>query len=82
MQNYLNEIEDPVRVSSNHEALVYWKSRKEIYPKLASSARHYFVNAAGSAPVERIFSHKGVVMGPHGAKTTNASLIMILFLEM
>ena len=81
LRKYLNEIEDPVRICSDQDPLHFWKNHCEVYPKLARFAKKCLINPASSAPVERVFSHGGVLMRPHRAKMTDSTLSMLLFMK-
>ena len=60
---------------------VFWSSHEDSLPALAKLARRYLYIPATSAPVERIFSHGGIVMRPHRSSLGEETLSDILLIK-
>lgn len=51
------------------------------YPALYALAQNVLSVPASSAPVERVFSHGGLIMRPHRAKLSPQMLECLMFLK-
>lgn len=63
------------------DAFEFWSKHASQLPRLSSYARKVLVTPATSAPVERIFSHGGILMRAHRASMTDSTLSSVLFLK-
>ena len=61
--------------------LKFWKVQAESLPDLCRLARQVFVVPATSAPVERIFSHGGIICRQHRASVSDRNLSRIISLK-
>ncbi|KAK0151186.1 Zinc finger BED domain-containing protein 4 [Merluccius polli] len=62
-----------IQVSSDEveaDCLGFWKRHAKVFPRLYLVAMRVLAVPATSAPVERVFSHGGLIMRPHRAKDT------------
>ena len=60
---------------------VFWSSKREDYPRLFQISSQFLCVPATSAPVERLFSHRGLVTRPHRACLSPSLLEQIVFLK-
>lgn len=56
-----------IEMESALGAIEFWKENKLRFPKLFKCAKYVLSVPASSSPVERVFSHGGIVMRPHRA---------------
>jgi hypothetical protein len=66
---------------TEEECLRFWEKRKVTYSKLIPSVLRVFPVPASSAPVERVFSHGGIFVRPHQARTSDKLLSTLVFLK-
>ena len=64
-----------------HDCLLFWKRNMIELPKLFELAMKVQSVPATSAPVERVFSHGGIIMRPHRARLNDTMLSNIVFLK-
>ena len=63
-------------------ALEYWCTAGERdFPKLAKLSLAVLCIPASSAPIERVFSHGGIMMRPHRASMSASLLQELVFLK-
>lgn len=78
LNNYLaNELH-------GENALTFWRPGGNgclKYPQLFALAQNVLSVPASSAPVERIFSHGGLIMRPHRARMSSGMLETLMFLK-
>lgn len=65
------------------EPISFWQRSAVIakMPALAKLAHLVLTVPATSAPVERVFSHGGILMRPHRASLSDANLAALIFLK-
>ena len=63
------------------DPLKFWHSRRKEYPLLYDTALRYLSVPASSSPIERVFSHGGIIMRPHRASMTDTTLSNLVFLK-
>ena len=63
------------------DCLQFWQKRKKDLPTLFQVAMKVHSVPATSAPIERVFSHGGIVMRPHRARMGHNTLSNIVFLK-
>ena len=61
--------------------MLFWKKNKKELPKLFELAMKVQSAPATSAPVERVFSHGGIIMRSHRARLNDTMLSNIVFLK-
>lgn len=80
-----DEIDRYMRVASTNRADVgmkYWiGAGGSDYPHLKKVAVRTLSVPATSAPIERVFSHSGIIMRPHRASMAPALLEQLVFLK-
>lgn len=59
----------------------FWAKYREELPLITRVAEHVLIVPATSAPVERIFSHGGLIARPHRATISDKNLCSIIFLK-
>lgn len=63
------------------DCLLFWKKNMTELPKLFELAMKVQSVPATSAPVERVFSHGGIIMRPHRGRLNDTMLSNIVFLK-
>ena len=63
------------------EPVDFWVRNKATYDKLIPAVRRTFAIPASSAPVERVFSHGGIVLRPNRARMSDKLLSELVFLK-
>lgn len=64
------------------DCLAFWNDNRKRFPRLYELAMKVHSIPATSAPVERVFSHGGVIMRPHRAgRLSDSNLANLLFLK-
>ena len=63
------------------EVLTFSSTSRSRLSKLFPLAMQVLLVTASSAPVERVFSHRGLVMRPHRSRLGDAMLSNLLFLK-
>ena len=79
LQNYLRDEE-----RHGVDAVSFWQdtgAAKIQYPSLHALAKYVLCVPATSAPVERIFSRRGIIMRPHRASLSPQMLQTLMFLK-
>ncbi|MGH0127737.1 UNVERIFIED_CONTAM: hypothetical protein FKN15_015906 [Acipenser sinensis] len=61
--------------------LLWWKKRKDRYPRLAALARKYLATPCTSTPSKRIFSLAGNTVNRHGSSLHPAHVDVLVFLN-
>lgn len=62
-------------------AFDFWASVAQEMPALAKLARLVLSVPASSAPVERVFSHAGLIFRPHRRSMSDTNLSQLIFLK-
>lgn len=73
-----------MQVSSDEEeadCLGFWKRHAKVFPRLYLATMRVLAVPATSAPVERVFSHGGLIMRPHRAWLSARTLSCLIFLK-
>ncbi|XP_056140909.1 uncharacterized protein LOC130116856 isoform X2 [Lampris incognitus] len=76
---YLNLIAE--QDSDSVPCLRFWQQNKSKFPTLYQIATQVFSIPASSAPIERVFSHGGILMRPHRARLSSSMLSDLMFLK-
>jgi len=63
------------------EPVDFWVRNNATYDKLIPAVRRTFAIPASSAPVERVFSHGGIVLRPNRARMSDKLLSELVFLK-
>lgn len=66
--------------TENCNPFIFWLDFKNC-PNIARLTRRVLIVPATSAPIERVFSHGGIIMRPHRASLGDKNLSDILFLK-
>jgi len=61
--------------------LSFWSANRSRLSKLFSLAMRVLSVTASSAPVERVFSHRGLIMRPHRSRLSDKMLSNLIFLK-
>ena len=59
----------------------FWSSVSSEFPALAKLARLVLSVPASSAPVERVFSHAGIIFKPHRRSMSDSKLSQLIYLK-
>ena len=74
-----------IQVCSDEEeeadCLGFWKRDAKVLPRLYLVAMRVLSVPATSTPVERVFSHGGLIMRPHRARLSARTLSSLIFLK-
>jgi len=63
------------------DCLEFWHNRRKEIPNLFKLSMKVHSVPATSAPVERVFSHAGIIIRPHRARMADKTLSNIIFLK-
>lgn len=66
-------------IAEGQNALLFWAMNMKTLPSLFQVAIRVLAVPASSAPVERVFSHGGVILRPHRAQMTDRLLANLVF---
>lgn len=72
LSHYLN-------IAEGQNALLFWALNMKTLPSLFRVAIRVLAVPASSAPVERVFSHSGIMLRPHRAQMTDRLLANLVF---
>jgi hypothetical protein len=61
--------------------LTFWSANRSRFSKLFPLAMQVLSVTASSAPVERVFSHGGLIMHPHRSRLSDKMLSNLIFLK-
>lgn len=72
-----------IQVCSEEEVdcMDFWQKHAKILPRLYLVSMKLLAVPATSAPVERVFSHGGLIMRPHRARLSAKTLSSLIFLK-
>ncbi|XP_048850818.1 zinc finger BED domain-containing protein 4-like [Brienomyrus brachyistius] len=66
-------------IAEGQNALLFWALNMKTLPSLFRVAIRVLAVPASSAPVERVFSHGGIILRPHRAQMTDRLLANLVF---
>uniref|UniRef100_A0AAY3ZWF3 HAT C-terminal dimerisation domain-containing protein n=1 Tax=Denticeps clupeoides TaxID=299321 RepID=A0AAY3ZWF3_9TELE len=66
-------------ISEGQNALLFWALNMKTLPSLFQVAIRVLAVPASSAPVERVFSHGGIILQPHRAQMSDRLLANLVF---
>ncbi|XP_061880880.1 zinc finger BED domain-containing protein 4-like [Entelurus aequoreus] len=66
-------------IAEGQNALLFWALNMKTLPSLFRVAMRVLAVPASSAPVERVFSHGGIILRPHRAQMTDRLLANLVF---
>lgn len=66
-------------ISEGQNSLLFWAMNMRALPSLFRVAIRVLAVPASSAPVERVFSHGGIILRPHRAQMTDRLLANLVF---
>jgi len=67
--------------SMRAHCLSFWDHHRTEFNKLLHPAARALSVPASSSPVERVFSHGGIILYPHRARMSNILLSKLIFLK-
>ncbi|KAL0162280.1 hypothetical protein M9458_041676, partial [Cirrhinus mrigala] len=68
-----------IDIGEGQNALLFWALNMKTLPSLFRVAIRVLAVPASSAPVERVFSHGGIILRPHRAQMTDRLLANLIF---
>uniref|UniRef100_A0A9J8C8A2 HAT C-terminal dimerisation domain-containing protein n=1 Tax=Cyprinus carpio carpio TaxID=630221 RepID=A0A9J8C8A2_CYPCA len=68
-----------IEMAEGQNALLFWALNSKTLPSLFQVAIRVLAVPASSAPVERVFSHGGIILRPHRAQMTDRLLANLIF---
>ncbi|KAK7929853.1 hypothetical protein WMY93_006248 [Mugilogobius chulae] len=68
-----------LHIAEGQNALLFWAMNMNTLSALYPIASRVLAVPATSAPVERVFSHGGIILRPHRAQTTDRLLANLVF---
>ncbi|KAL0963742.1 hypothetical protein UPYG_G00310380 [Umbra pygmaea] len=68
-----------IDMAEGQNALLFWALNSKTLPSLFQVAIRVLAVPASSAPVERVFSHGGIILRPHRAQMTDRLLANLIF---
>ncbi|CAM4529979.1 unnamed protein product [Leuciscus chuanchicus] len=68
-----------IDISDGQNALLFWAINRNTLPALFRVAIRVLTVPASSAPVERVFSHGGIILQPHRAQMSDRLLSNLIF---
>ena len=74
LNNYLS-------IETDQKCLPFWEANRNSLPDLCKIAVRAFAVPATSAPVERVFSHGGIILRPHRSRMKGTTLSNLVFLK-
>lgn len=74
LNNYLS-------LDTDQTCLTFWEANKNSLPALYKIAIRALAVPATSAPVERVFSHGGIILRPHHSRMKGGTLSNLVFLK-
>ena len=63
------------------DCMKFWNEHAQVFPRIYQVAMRVLSVPATSAPVERVFSHGGIIMRPHRARLSATNLSSLIFLK-
>ena len=81
MRKYMEHVQEIEEQEGLLSTLQYWSHHSGKYPSISKLAMTVLTVPASSAPVERVFSHGGIIMRPHRARISSKLLEMLMFLK-
>jgi len=81
LARYLRAMDNDCDGDCDLEPVDFWVSNNATYDKLVPAVRRTFAIPVSSAPVERVFSHKGIVLRPNRARMSDKLLSELVFLK-
>ena len=86
MQTYLDYDHGEPKITGDGEieeinSIKFWEQAKSDMPGLAKLAKVVLSIPASSAPVERVFSHGGLIFRPHWRSLADSNLSQLIFLK-
>lgn len=70
-----------LELCAGQDSLQFWCVNKIVFPKLFPIAKRVLGIPASSAPIERVFSHGGIILRPHRSQLNEKLLASLLFLK-
>ena len=80
LKRYIQNAES-ISEEADNDCLDFWNSHAKVYPRIYKVAMRVLSVPATSAPVERVFSHGGIIMRPHRARLSDTNLSRLIFLK-
>jgi hypothetical protein len=81
VEQYFDMCDDNEEEDLTSDCLRFWTARKQRFPILYRLAMRSLSAPASSAPIERVFSHGGIIMRPHRASLGDTTLSRLVFLK-
>jgi hypothetical protein len=77
-EQYLDVCDDEAEVETT-DCLQFWAAKRLRFPLLYQLALRSLSAPASSAPIERVFSHGGILMRPHRTSLSDETLCRLIF---
>lgn len=68
-----------LHIADGQNVLLFWAMNMKVLPSLFKVAITVLAVPASSAPVERVFSHGGIILRPHRAQMSDRLLTNLVF---
>ena len=81
LKRYIQNAESISDEEAEINCLDFWNMHAKVYPRIFNVAMRVLGVPATSAPVERVFSHGGIIMRPHRARLSATNLSSLIFLK-